>query len=63
MGMIFIYIRIEKTAKPTSQDTTEPTQGVFNFGPGDEVVAEAQKNGQLMRGGPSFYSFLLLAYS
>ena len=33
-----------------AQDSTEPTQGDFTFTAGDELVAEAQKNGQLVRG-------------
>ncbi|KJA14513.1 glycoside hydrolase family 10 protein [Hypholoma sublateritium FD-334 SS-4] len=31
-------------------DATEPTRGVFTFAGGDQIVAQAQANGQIMRG-------------
>jgi len=31
-------------------DTTEPSRGNFNFGPGDQIVSHAQAHGQRMRG-------------
>ncbi|MEV1175769.1 endo-1,4-beta-xylanase [Nonomuraea sp. NPDC049784] len=31
-------------------DTTEPSQGSFNFGPGDQIVSHAQSHGQKVRG-------------
>jgi len=31
-------------------DTTEPSRGSFNFGPGDQIVAHASAHGQRMRG-------------
>jgi endo-1,4-beta-xylanase len=31
-------------------DTIEPTQGVFNYGPADQLVTFAQQHGQLVRG-------------
>ncbi|WP_265751189.1 endo-1,4-beta-xylanase [Actinacidiphila bryophytorum] len=31
-------------------DTTEPSRGNFNFGPGDQIVSHAQSHGQRMRG-------------
>jgi endo-1,4-beta-xylanase len=31
-------------------DTTEPSSGVFNFGPGDAIVSFAQQNGARVRG-------------
>ena len=32
------------------QDSTEPSRGSFTFTQGDALVAEAKKNGQLVRG-------------
>ncbi len=31
-------------------DTTEPSNGTFNFGPGDQIVAYAKANGEQVRG-------------
>ncbi|MGY5014460.1 endo-1,4-beta-xylanase [Streptomyces sp. 900105755] len=31
-------------------DTTEPSRGTFNFGPGDQIVSHATAHGQRMRG-------------
>ena len=31
-------------------DTTEPSNGTFNFGPGDQIVSYAQANGERVRG-------------
>jgi endo-1,4-beta-xylanase len=33
-----------------SQDATEPSRGSFQFSNADSVVAQAQQNGQIMRG-------------
>ena len=30
-------------------DTTEPSNGTFNFGPGDQIVSYAQANGERVR--------------